>query len=115
MRFYVRKSTIPSAGNGLFAKKSMASGEVLKIRGSLIRRNSLEDVCTRYADPYKFRIGSYLLIPQGYAAMVNHSSTPNLKKVIKGKTVFLQALRRIEKGEELFFCYSRYAQKRFHI
>ena len=91
----------------------MAVSDHLDVCGSLIRKNSLADHCTRYADPYKFRVGLYLLIPTGYGSMVNHSLMPNLKKVIKGKTVSLQALRTIQAGEELFFCYSRYARKRF--
>jgi SET domain-containing protein len=115
MRFYIKRSTIPKAGKGLFAKEAMARGETLEVPGSLVLRNSEADQRTRDEDAYKFRVGGYLLIPTGYGRMVNHSLTPNLKKVVKGKSVRLQALRRIKAGEELFFCYSRYARKRFHF
>ena len=113
MLVYVKKSTIPGAGKGLFAKTAIRRGSRLKISGVLIRKKSLADQCTAFADPYKFRVGAYLLIPLGYAGMVNHSVTPNLKKVIQGKTVYLEALRPIRTGEELCFCYSRYAQNKF--
>jgi SET domain-containing protein len=47
--------------------------------------------------------------------MVNHSSTPNMEKVIEGETLYLQAIRAITAGEELSFCYSAYARERFGL
>ncbi len=112
-RLHVRKSTLHAAGRGLFAKKAMPRGEKILVQGVLIRRGSAVDRNTRYADAYKFRVGDYLLIPLGNGAMANHSSKPNLEKVVEGKTVYLRALRPIKAREELFFRYSTYAQKRF--
>ena len=91
----------------------MIKGESLVVKGIWIKRNSQEDLCTRYADPYKFRVRTDLLIPTGYAGLVNHSATPNLKKVVVGKKLYLRALRTIVAGEELSFTYSRYAQGQF--
>ena len=114
-RFYVDVSTIPDAGNGLFAKVPLNQGERLEAIGVLVRPDSLADRCTGYADQHKFRAGEYLLIPLGFAGMANHSTTPNLEKVIEGDRVFLQTLRPVSAGEELFFTYSEYAQERFGL
>lgn len=113
-RFYVADSTIPGAGEGLFAKVPLAKGERFAVIGVLIERDTETDRCTRFADQHKLRVGDdYLLIPLGYGGMVNHSSNPNLEKVIEGTDLFMMALRDIEAGQELFFSYHPYAQERF--
>lgn len=113
--FQIMKSTIPLAGRGLFTTRALAKGARLPVPGILVKRNSLEDLCTRFADAYKFRVGAHLLIPVGIGGMINHSPTPNVKKVVRGRTLHLRALRAIQAGEELFFAYSRYARNRFYI
>lgn len=112
-RFLIAPSTIPAAGRGLFARLPMSAGDRLVVVGVLITPDSVSDQCTAYADAYKFRVGDRLLIPLGYAGLVNHSAAPNLEKVIEGDRVYLRAVRAIAAGEELFFAYSRYAQERF--
>ncbi len=104
-RFCVNVSTIPDAGNGLFARTLLAEGEQLEVIGVLVPAGSVSDVCTRYADHYKFRVGDLLLIPLGFGGMVNHSKHPNMEKVIDGLTVYLRTTRAIHPGEELFFTY----------
>ena len=61
--------------------------------GVLVRRESVADRCTHFADHHKFLVGDKLLIPVGFAGMINHSANPNLEKVIDGDRVFLRALR----------------------
>ncbi len=104
-RFYVDVSTIPGAGNGLFAKIPLGEGDRLEVIGALVPAGSVCDVCSRYADRYKFRVGELLLIPLGFGGMVNHSKRPNMEKVIEGHSVYLRATRPISAGEELFFGY----------
>ncbi len=104
-RFYVDVSTLPGAGNGLFARILLCEGDRLEVIGVLVPAGSASDVCTRYADPYKFRVGDLLLIPLGFGGMVNHSRRPNLEKVIEGDSVYLRATRTISAGEELTFQY----------
>ena len=94
---------------------SLRAGDRLAVVGLLVRRDSVADRCTSYADEYKFRAGDHLLIPCGMAAMANHSSQPNLVKVIDGDAVFLELLRDVAAGEELCFAYSAYARDRFGI
>jgi hypothetical protein len=115
-RFYVGESTLPGAGRGVFAKVPLRAGDRLRVIGVFIDSGSEADRCTAYADEHKLRAGEgRLLIPIGYGGMVNHSPTPNLQKVIERDAVYLQALRDIEPGEELFFTYTEYAQERFGL
>jgi hypothetical protein len=114
-RFELRPSTIPNAGLGVFARVELQVGESLEVRGALVRRESLADRCTHFADRHKFRLGDYLLIPMGLGGLVNHSAAPNLEKRIDGDRIFLCALRTIRAGEELFFRYPDAALERFGL
>jgi hypothetical protein len=104
-RFYVAASKIPGAGKGLFAKVPLSLGDRLEVFGVLVPAGSAADDCTHYANQYKFRVGELLLIPLGFAGMVNHSRNPNMEKVIEGHSVSLQAVRPISADEELTFQY----------
>ena len=112
-RFEIGPSTISGAGSGLFAKIALVPGDQLEVIGVLVPTNSLSDVCTAYTDRYKFRVGDRPLIPVGYGGMANHSSTPNMEKVIDGDRVYLRVVRPVSPGEEMLFCYSSYAQAQF--
>ena len=114
-RFVIGESTIPGAGRGVFACCPLAVGDRLTVTGVLVPAGSLSDQCTAYADEYKLRAGTCLLIPLGHGALVNHSDTPNLVKVVEGEHVYLQALRPVRAGEELFFAYSDYARQRWGV
>ena len=114
-RFYVAPSTIPGAGRGLFARVPLKAGDRLAVLGVLVPRGSASDRYTSFADEYKFRAGDYLLIPCGIAAMANHSSQPNVAKVIDGEAVFLELTHDVAAGEELCFTYSEYARERYGI
>jgi hypothetical protein len=104
-RFLIDRSTVPGAGVGLFAREPLAEGDRLEVIGPLVRADSPSDVCTTYANRHKFRVRELLLIPLGYGGLVNYSDQPNMKKVIEGNRVYLEAIRPIERGEELFFVY----------
>jgi hypothetical protein len=114
-RFAIGPSTIAGAGNGLFARLPLATGDRLEVIGVLVQADSTSDRCTHFADAYKVRVGNLLLIPLGYAALVNHSPCPNVEKVIEGEKVYLRALRDISPGEEVLFTYSDYARDRFGL
>jgi hypothetical protein len=106
-RFYIAASAIPGAGQGLFARSALASGDGFEVIGTLVRSGSLADQCTHYADHHKVRAADgLLLVPMGFGSLVNHSRTPNLEKVLEGERVFFRALRPIAAGEELCFTYS---------
>lgn len=114
-RFELRPSTIPGAGHGVFARVGLPAGAVLPVIGVLVRRESVSDRCSHFADCHKFRIGDKLLIPLGYGGLVNHSNQPNLEKVIEGDEVSLRTVRPVTAGEELFFRYPDAALERFGI
>jgi SET domain-containing protein len=114
-RFYAGPSTLPGAGRGLFARVPLQAGDRLTVVGVLVKRESAADRYTAFADEYKFRAGDYLLIPCGVAGMANHSSTPNLGKVVEGDAIFLELLRDVDAGDELCFSYSDYARERYGI
>ena len=114
-RFYVAPSTIPGAGRGLFARVPLSAGSRLVVFGVLVLRGSASDQYTSFADEYKFRVGDYLLIPCGIAAMANHSAQPNLAKVVDGDALFLELTRDVTAGEELCFAYNAYARERYGI
>ena len=83
-RFYVKDSTIKNAGKGLFARRNILKGETLMVTGVLVERQSPADICTTYANAYKFATspvvlgngqaepGKFSLIPLGYGGIVNH-------------------------------------------
>ena len=114
-RFYAAPSTIPGAGRGLFARGPLRAGDRLAVVGVLVRPDSDADRYTAFADAYKVRAGGHLLIPCGVAGMANHSSEPNVEKIVDGEAVYLQLLRDVSAGEELCFAYSEYARERFGI
>ena len=114
-RFCAGPSHIPGAGLGLFARVPLRAGDRLKVIGVRVRRDSDADLYTAFADEYKFRVGDDLLIPCGLAAMANHSSQPNLAKVVEGNDLFLELLRDVEAGEELCFSYSEFARTRYGL
>ena len=114
-RFYAAPSTVPGAGQGLFARVPLPAGARLAVVGVFVNRDSEADRCTAFADEYKLRAGNRLLIPCGLAALVNHSQQPNLHKVVEGDSVFLELLSDVEAGEELCFFYSDYARARYGL
>jgi hypothetical protein len=114
-RFAVRPSTVPGAGRGVFARVDLPAGAVHEVIGVRVPRESVSDECTHFADHHKFRVGDALLIPVGFGGVVNHSTTPNMEKVVEGDRVFLRALRPIAAGDELFFRYPDAALERFGL
>jgi len=114
-RFYVAASTIAGAGQGLFARRPLSVGDTLEVPGVLLQRDSISDQCTAYADAYKLRVGDKLLLPLGYAALVNHSDAPNMEKHIEKGALYFRVTKPVVAGEELFIAYSAYACERFGI
>jgi SET domain-containing protein len=106
---------VPGAGLGVFARVDLPAGATLEVIGVLVRRESVSDRCTHYADHHKFRVGDMLLIPIGYGGLVNHSREPNLEKHLDGDRVFLRTVRPVAAGEELFFRYPDTALERFGL
>lgn len=122
-RFYVAESTV--SGYGCFAKEKIVKGDYLEIIGVLVKCGGIADMCTYYANRYKFagepeKEFENSLVPMGYAAMVNQANDPGKQNVSimhfpKDKetrnpaccrAVYV-ALRDIEPGEELLTSYGK--------
>jgi hypothetical protein len=85
-RFYLNKSTIESAGVGVFASEDIPKDSVMEILGFMVGVGSAADQCTNYAKDYKFAAnfeGKYdrHIIPIGFGGMVNHTQDSNLQNV----------------------------------
>lgn len=105
-RFYLAFSTIPGAGMGVFTRCNLKEGDRIEIIGVQIRNRAVSDRCTAFANSHKFKVNeNLLLIPTGYAGMVNHSNFPNMKVEKFEGRMFLIAIKGILKGEELFHKY----------
>ncbi len=78
-RFYIGESTQPNAGRGLFASADIKKGDHLEVIGVVVDRDSAVDLCTSYANSFKFAADysdSYKkhIIPMGYGGIVNHAN-----------------------------------------
>lgn len=112
-RFAIETSTIPDAGRGLFARVALEAGARLEVVGVRVAPGSAADRCSHYTDRYKFRVNGVLLIPLGYAAMVNHAIAANVEQVADGDRLYLRVRRPIAAGEELLLTYGGDAAARF--
>lgn len=104
-RFYIKESTILEANKGLFAKEKIYKGDFLEISGVLVKRESIADLCTHYANNYKFAarvkrlangkidIGDNVIVPLGYAGIVNHA------KDKASQNVEIRYIKRTKKNE----------------
>ena len=85
-RFYIKESTIPKAGWGVFTRVALKKGDWLEIIGVQVDTDSMSDKCTHYADKYKFAANGTInkkgereinftrkIVPLGFGAIVNHA------------------------------------------
>ncbi|MBS1507283.1 MAG: SET domain-containing protein-lysine N-methyltransferase [Bacteroidetes bacterium] len=116
---FIKKSTLPNAGKGLFTKKEIAKGtRIVEYKGKLrkwkevkhldghngylmyITRNAVID-----AEPSIKTFGRYANDARGFVKLPGLSN--NCEYVSEGKKCFIEATRHIKKGEELFVGYGR--------
>jgi len=116
-RFYVKESTIPNAGFGLFAKELLKKDDFLEVIGVQVPKDGISDQCTQFAGNYKFaaiqKVGfDRLVVPLGYAGMINHSEDKEKQNVemtnrnhsprnSAGSSLVYVFLRDIQPDEEL--------------
>lgn len=119
-RFNIGPSTQPNAGDGLFAKELIKKGDFLEVIGVMVKCGSSADICTAYANSYKFAAAekpTNYIVPLGYAGIVNHTSDRAVQNValsysksrskrsIHAGQVVYEAIRDIQPGEELLGYY----------
>jgi hypothetical protein len=115
----VKKSKLPNAGKGLFTKKDIPKGtRIVEYKGKLrawkdvkhqdgyngylmyITRNAVID-----AQPALKTFGRYANDASGFVKVPGLKN--NCEYVSEGKRCFIESLRSIEKGEELFVSYGK--------
>lgn len=116
-RFYIDKSSIQDAGKGLFAAEDISKDSYLEIIGIMVNVNSVCDMCTEYANNYKFAANfankyDRHIIPIGYGALVNHTDNKDIQNVeirylktnlsneASGSAVYY-FIKDVKKGEEI--------------
>ena len=119
-RIQVRRSGVH--GKGVFALQRIAEGErIIEYKGELITwREALRRHPHDPADPnhtFYFHIDDKHVIDaavDGNAARwINHACDPNCRADEQGRQVFIEALREIEPGEELFYDYGLIIDERY--
>jgi hypothetical protein len=131
-RFYIKESTIPGAGLGVFAKCPLKTGDFLEIIGAQVEVGSIADQCTHFADKYKFAATGKIkggkrviehtrkIVPFGYGGMVNHAPTPEQQNAVidyhktpiqpaAGQAIY-RFTRDIERDEEVLGNYGEHWQ-----
>lgn len=110
--FEVCPSTIPGAGQGLFARVPIGIEETIGFyTGELITYEELAAGRFSGSDYLLGLTSKWLIAGEGpkanYTRYINHSSDPNLLLTVstRWKTARFESIRAIEPGEELFFDY----------
>lgn len=111
----VDKSTIPNAGNGLYANQDISKGTLIwqlnlidKIIpvGILIHLSGQERT---YLNKYAYKSGENLILCSDDAKYINHSINPNLEDYIDPKFGSVTVAKYdIKEGEELLSDYSNF-------
>ena len=118
-RFRLDKSTIEDAGVGVFANKFINKGEKLNVKGIIVEKNSTADICTHYANDYKFEFYdcNKYLIPTGFAGIVNHTDDQEKQNVeirrIEKESLFYEFIKDVKQGEEILGNYGENWSKIF--
>ncbi len=105
----------PIQGKGAFAHIDIPAGtRIIEYTGEIITHEEADE---RYDDAAMHRHHTFLFAvdedtvidganSDNPAKYINHSCDPNCEPVVEGKRIFIDALRDIKKGEELFYDYA---------
>ncbi len=107
-KVYVAQSTVPRAGNGVFARVPLRQGQVIETCPALVLKEEDLEGSGPVKD-YVFmsvrRDGTNLLA-HGNCGLFNHSDTPNAAfDTTLGDDVIISATQDIAPGEEIFISY----------
>jgi len=108
-KLFVGESKIRNAGKGVFAKKSIAEGEV--IENCPVIEVSLKDPANNDDGTlvdYFFYFGDGLAIALGFGSLYNHSYNPNAtyKVNLKNNTIDFIAIKNIDANDEITVNYN---------
>jgi len=108
---YVKQSSIPDSGRGVFATRSIKKGEIIEVCPFIdIPDHDLENLSQSMLITYTFFYGEKkekLLIALGFGSLYNHSYSPNAKYSINeaDQTIRFIAKKTICKDSEITFDY----------
>jgi len=116
VKTYVSHSTIPNAGNGLFAGEDIPKGTIIwqlnpridKIIqiNDWIHINAIERA---YLEKYAYRDGDCLILCSDDGKYINHSTEPNVDDIISPEHGSISITNRdIKMGEEFLSDYSAF-------
>ena len=110
----IKKSTIPNAGKGLFAKRDFKKNEVIgKYTGERVTAKQLQDRCGYSTAPYGLQVGNRIFdsaCDRGIMSLANakrEMANANAKIVNKGTDsgANVRATKSIKKGDEIYVHY----------
>lgn len=112
-KFEVKKSSIKKAGKGVFTKVKIKKGEHIGFyTGKILTAKQIEKE-PYISSSYIMEVTkNYYILAEGkkanFTRFINHSNKPNAEIIIskKKKTARIAAIKKIKKGEEIFYDYS---------
>jgi SET domain-containing protein len=120
-RIQVRKSGVH--GKGVFALKPIAKGErIIEYKGEIIswpealRRHPHDPSDPNHTFYFSLDDGSHVIdakVGGNAARWINHACEPNCKADETDGRVFIEALRKLKAGEELFYDYGLVIDERY--
>lgn len=119
--WFVKQSKLH--GRGLFARKDIPKGtKIIEYKGTRMPPDDLPDVDENKPDAHHtviFTLDNGWLIDasrRGNAAQfANHSCAPNSDTIEEDGRIYIRALRKIRKGEEILYDYHLYLSGPFQI
>ena len=124
-KIYIGPSKIMKAGRGVFAAADIRKNEVIEICPVIIiaRKDGghlSETILQHYIFDYTH---GRSLMALGYGSLYNHNVTPNAKyEILENHTnpglsgeLYITAIRRILKGEEIYINYGAYYDEKYKM
>jgi SET domain-containing protein len=116
---FVKKSTLPGAGKGLFTRRAISKGErIIEYKGRITTFKQVQESGT--VNPYVYYVNRNYVIdampfPDSLGRYVNDAEGPvtlpgcsnNAKFIVVNKKVFFEAVTDILPGAEIFVSYGK--------
>ena len=111
MKLYkIKKSNIDK--RGLYATKNIKIGtRIIQYKGKIVKNKEVETnpKFDNSKDIYLFDLNKKYSLDGAFgwntARLINHSCNPNCEVEVKGYNIWIKAIKKIEKGEELNYDY----------
>jgi hypothetical protein len=108
--YKIKKSNIDK--RGLYAAKNIKTGKrIIQYKGKIVKNKEVETnpKFDNSKDIYLFDLNKKYSLDGAFewntARLINHSCNPNCEVEVKGYNIWIKAIKKIEKGEELNYDY----------